>query len=543
MRSPLCYFLCLPPAIRLRIYSEAGLLDGCYLDLNRQRNTNSRRNPHFAYGLDCSYNLLLTCRIIYSEVSSFLYSTNKFTIRFEDSKGLQALRSLTPASLWALNHLTVHLNLTACRLGLPCHELALEYGQTRQTREDVEALSPRSQEMFDEWQSTVAYIMAHVKPFNLRFYVICDVEDVESANQVRPFRGIQNLAGCAVRLGQQPITPIKNIAHQTASLATGRRTDHLEHPFRLMDLLPELRRQILTYTDLVTPLGEVEWNPKKGFHYSYETIPCPGYDHDWFPPEYHHACQFRTCLPHSFGCFCPRSHAASLSTCKCWRPPTALFLVCRALTEDAREIFFMKNKFIITPSTRYYFQADQTPTRLEVSRFLTEIVPMDKLQFLRSLDIIFPPFEEDYLRPHEPAFQDWLQTITYIEKHLCLGVLTMRIYMPDCEEHQYMESRKQITEEKASKIFEMYTRTLGPLSKLRGLHRFFAHLAWPWEWTEQARDRCRQDPDYRQLQVANEESRIERLIMGDDYDGMALGKAEERSPQWLDDSTKVLYYP
>lgn len=47
--------------------------------------------------------------------------------------------------------------------------------------------------------------------------------------------------------------------------AVGCRLDKYRSSFRFLDLPKELRPQILTYTDLVTPLCEVEWNPKKGF--------------------------------------------------------------------------------------------------------------------------------------------------------------------------------------------------------------------------------------------------------------------------------------
>ena len=88
-------FLCLPPAIRFQIYSLAGLVEDIDIDLNQPPGTDSWPWPsiddfHF------TFNLLLTCRTIYTEASFIAYNTNRFFIRYRDSQSLQALRNLTP---------------------------------------------------------------------------------------------------------------------------------------------------------------------------------------------------------------------------------------------------------------------------------------------------------------------------------------------------------------------------------------------------------------------------------------------------------------
>jgi hypothetical protein len=105
------------------------------------------------------------------------------------------------------------------------------------------------------------------------------------------------------------------------------------------------------------------------------------------------------------------------------------------LREDAQAIFFMKNRFVITPSKGCNHVADGTPARLEVSIFLTKIVSPNALGFLTFLEVVFPPFDNDYLRLHEPAYQDWLQTIDYVRDKLYLPTFTLRFYMAD---HQCM---------------------------------------------------------------------------------------------------------
>ena len=51
------------------------------------------------------------------------------------------------------------------------------------------------------------------------------------------------------------------------------------------------------------------------------------------------------------------------------------------------------------------------------------------LYLLRFLEVVIPPFDEDYLRAHEPAHQEWLQTIDHVKEKLNLLSLTVRIYM------------------------------------------------------------------------------------------------------------------
>lgn len=111
-------FLALPPAIRQRIYGEAGLAIDADIDLNRRLHDASFWP--FLDDLQLSYHLLLVCRIIYTEVSSIIYSTKRFFIRYRDSGNLQPLRNLRAPALSLLTHLEVHLNVTLCEVDQPC---------------------------------------------------------------------------------------------------------------------------------------------------------------------------------------------------------------------------------------------------------------------------------------------------------------------------------------------------------------------------------------------------------------------------------------
>ena len=522
-------FLCLPPAIRHRIYREAGLVRESEIDLTPQPDTDS--GPITAE-LSFSHSLLLTCRTIYAESSIVLYSTNRFFIRYRDSQSLRALRNLTPHSLSALVHLVVHLNVTSCEIGEPCCKAHPGYRRNYDQHDKPLVASSRSaRAILCEWQSTAAYIMTHINSSKLQLHFICDVEDLELALQaVEPLLNTRTLANCAIRLGRQPNPLLQHLACKTAIQAMGHPSHHTESPFRFLDLPKELRLQILEYTDLVTPLCEVEWNPEKRFFLRYSTWRCGG---SWdCPPHLHRACRFRNCWEYTnIGSFCRRTHAAFSSNCHCWSPPSSLFLVCRALLEDAQAVFWMRNRFVITPSAGCNRVATTTPTRLEVSIFLMDVVPSRSLRFLRYLEVVFPPFEEDYIRPHEPAYQEWLRTIDHIKEQLCLPLLTLRIYMADRLPNGdgVTPFRARTTQEQAVMIFMMYSRTLRPFSKLNGLKRFFVHLAWPftWYWTERLR---------------SVEQRYERLVMGSRYDSVCLQKGEQVNSQWLETRLNSVAY-
>ena len=537
-------FLCLPPAVRLQIYHQAGLVENINIDLNQRPGTDAWPWP-CADDFHFTFNLLLTCRTIYTEASSIVYKSNRFFIRYRDSQNLQALRNLTPNSLSSLAYLTVHLNIASCAISEPCVNFNFPTPEVRARHrydKPLRSSSRSSQAKILEWQSTARYVIAHVQPFNLQIHLVCDVEDLEAAAlAMKPLSSTQTLLNCALRLCRQPDPLILDLARKTATRAMGRCLDQIESPFRFMDLPTELRCQALEYTDLVTPLCEVEWNPEKGYYLRYSPWRYGG---SWdYNSDMHRALRYRNCwLRSNIGCFCSRSHAAFSSKCHCWSPPTSLFFVCRALLEDAQYIFFTRNRFVITPSAGCNHPAEKTPNRLELSAFLTDVVPFNALRFLRFLEVVIPPFEDDYLRPHEPAYQDWLQTIHRIREQLCLPVLTVRVYMADYlprEEEINPSFRAQMTKEQAMTIFKMYARTLWPLSQLRGLRRLFVHLAWPFTWTRAGRQRCRHDWEFVQTQIKDAGQRMERFVMGDGYDSSSLGKEELVNSQWLEEALGV----
>lgn len=88
-------------------------------------------------------------------------------------------------------------------------------------------------------------------------------------------------------------------------------------------------------------------------------------------------------------------------------------------------------------------------------------------------------------------------------------------------------------------IVSMYQRILTPLSQLTKLGRFFIDAAWPWAWTRDGFNLVNNNPDLVEIDKRQIEQGLEKLIMGDDYDGAAAGKADEEKSQWF----KFLKHP
>lgn len=96
-----------------------------------------------------------------------------------------------------------------------------------------------------------------------------------------------------------------------------------------------------------------------------------------------------------------------------------------------------------------------------------------------------------------------------------------------------LHSVVKITGEQQRTIHRIWVRTFKPLPKLNGMSRFFVHVALPYAWTRTGlRDRTER-PNWYYEQNRQWDQRVERLVMGDDYDSTLLKENEARDWQWL----------
>lgn len=228
---------------------------------------------------------MLTCRIIYTEASSILYSGNHLFIRYRDHGNLAALRNLLPSSVASIRRLTIHLNVSSCeRTNLCCkeHKRAIMHDCTKKHDQPLRSSSPGYQTLLSEWLGMVSYLNMHISPSKLHLSLVCDVEEFEAAKAIMaPLLDwkLPPVASCNIRLGQDCNLALYDLARQAAAQAMRQPMEDKfsQTPFRFFDLPLELQYQILGQTDLVAPRREITWNLKDGFYLHYDRLFCENY--------------------------------------------------------------------------------------------------------------------------------------------------------------------------------------------------------------------------------------------------------------------------
>ncbi|KAK4039011.1 hypothetical protein C8A01DRAFT_37057 [Parachaetomium inaequale] len=573
--------------------SKRDVFDLCGLCMSEFKWSSSERDCLPPAGF-CS--LLLSCRTIYSEASALLYSSNWFFCHYATSQSLAPLRALRPETVASLTYLKVVLNQASChcreseagRRGPCCDETRIyniyyghkQAGPKEQSQsgcwyhrgQAVHDLPLRRSHasmkpMLTEWHKTAAYLGKHATPGQLELSVVCDVysRDVQLAKMVvDALRHFPPLKDCHIRLSRTPDPTLRDLARDAVLTSRGiQRVSTLTSPppplpvpvaARLTGLPRELRLRILEYTDLIPPLKEVMWTRQHGKYVAIRAA-CPrweGMGNHGYEPDIHHGCQFSRCsarpLPEdSIGCFCGLTHAAFSSTCRCWAPPTPLFLISRLLYQDATLVFFSENRFAIIDSGMLPVfgpprHSGYNEHRLAACQFLRDVVPASCLGYLRFLELVFPPdVAGDWPKKGGPVLGDWSETIDQVSDKLNLPALTIRVlavYHEDEDANDVLLSGHD-----AKHTMESYFHLLQPLTRLAGtdgLAGFHADLTWPWRRTqatyERGSDYLRQQETDKWMQGRERwlKERAERFVLGDRYDRLRLktGAQEPETGAW-----------
>lgn len=149
----------------------------------------------------------------------------------------------------------------------------------------------------------------------------------------------------------------------------------------------------------------------------------------------------------------------------------------------------------------------------------------------------FDNVDEEYISPRCSTLDDWDNTIDTIMTKLDHPNLKLRIYFADFYTASHASSlRKNITrEEGITKVVTAYIRIVRPLGRLKdhGLSQLFVHAAWPWSWTRAGRNTLVWKEHVVKNDVSRIERRLEKRVMGEDYDSVRLQKRELEKSQWL----------
>ncbi|KAK4096116.1 hypothetical protein N658DRAFT_436799 [Parathielavia hyrcaniae] len=408
--------------------------------------------------------------------------------------------------------------------------------------------------MLGEWHSAAARLFSHVAPGRLALSVVCDIDPgnpraIEVATSVvEPIRLLPrgHLKECHIRLAKTADHQLQQLAQDTVSHACGIPTPSFTPPSKatttLATLPRELRIIVLKYTDLVTPSREVTWSR---------------HDRAYLVKVYE-IDQFFRCWVEGHGCFCRRQHSAFSLGCTCWAPPgPALFLICRALYEDAQFVFFSCNRFIVhdykvmppyalpileqhdeeqgadydyeqsLPSYPYPYE------RFAVSEFLHDVVPAPSVSHLRFLELVFPPYRPgSWPDAQHPAMLDWRATVDWLGDMINLSGFTLRLMVagqsPSVGPPVYW---CRITDEEAETVMASYMDLLQPFTQLAsdGLARFYAQFPYPWQLTREC-SMYAEDHNWLQEKEDALQERAERHVMGRRYKGFYANRWEEPKP-------------
>ena len=471
-----------------------------------------------------------------------LYSENRFFFRPRRASDFTTLQQLQPRAISHLTHLLVCLSFAPCGPLYPnrasCGNTGRPHRFTEDYDEPVIRLLPKHQPYLQRWCATIQHILSHARQEVLQLDLVCDVESFDLASMVlQPLSQAHNLADCSIRLSPQQSPVLRELARSTALRATGGKTTLPQ--FQFSELPREIQLQILEYTDLVTPLREVEWTPGYGYYVRIRDEldeRCPCYFNKQ-PGEVGCIHQFGYCWEGTTACFCRRYHAAYSRTCKCWAPPQALFLVSHRLREVSEEVFFSRNRIVINPIVSCFEKPQWSFRQLEASTFLTMTRP-SALSFIRNLELVFPPVGPSYFEEGGESHLDWVQATAVAKDKLNLPKLTLRISMAPFPMNGINVTPYHVNLDNAQGIemLRTYLRLLQPFSAYTDAQRIFLRLAWPWQWVpfaramlEQGKYRC---PGYHESQTSYIEQLFGLAILGKHHDRLTAGKATHPQSQW-----------
>ena len=499
LMAPRITFLDLPKRLRERIYRECGLRRPCLINVMtetvRQRVITQAGLDHFSGcfhlvqprclvrpllvpGVPCVHGsipqqLLLVCRLFHEEILPILYGENKFQFR------RRRLSNKDEDSKWMFNWMIGFGPLAmACftnlhfSLGDFSHKEAQPIPNDDNDDDDGVFLA--------NWQAFCHLLAGVMKPHQLKISLVCGVSDAATARSIAtPLTYLPTLKDCSLSLSSTPDAELTLIAETVGRYAMSVRDPTGHNQFTIArrrrptgfpwERLPvEIRSSILSQTDLV-----VRWVPsqmsERGLTIESEKLSF-GYE----------CCEACTDALEDRCCCCPRRRSGFSVGCVCMRIPWPLFLVSRAMYQEASAVFYGQNRLIFSG------KAMQTINML--GRLSDAARRKIRMMEIKLYDSSMQVWEDD-----EEA--DWYRLMALIKDHLDLSRLWLTINAAWDGASDVKTSRW---------LPATYRRIIDPIRSLKGLARF--HVLFG------------ADRDY--------ESVAEKEVMGAEYDSGTDGKID-----------------
>lgn len=189
-------------------------------------------SPHRPRRPQLGFHGLLSCHQVYQELSRLLYASNSFAIEYIGPQSLEPLRNLRPQTCASLTSLRVILAATSCHFSGSASSLDPEwvYGDECVDRslawemlphrhdKSSDALDPR----LAEWDTTTSYLASTLSEGIVDLSVVCDVRDGPQKTSLQAARAVvasllrlPKLKHCSLRLCQEPVPELQQLAHDT----------------------------------------------------------------------------------------------------------------------------------------------------------------------------------------------------------------------------------------------------------------------------------------------------------------------------------------
>jgi hypothetical protein len=354
--------------------------------------------------------------------------------------------------------------------------------------------------MLPSWRKMIERLAKLSVLSKLKLNLLSDTADARTAQAIlEPVERLR-IKACSIRLADAKDSELAAIGDRTVL----RMTQPGIQRFRFLDLPTEIRQHVLSFTDLVEPLHQVSQSGSR-FHSMSRRMLRDG--------KY-------------YGCgeFCSRRYAVR-PYCDCWTPPTSIMLACKQMLHDARVVFFSQNWFFVGDGYSFPFRAFD---------FLTNKVPSEALCHLRRLDITFDGALYDFygieeeIKVYERALADVLPHLKRLRLRVHIGWALHWTMFSDGgstirgESHRTWRSQGRpelgdlaSAQDELFRWFSLYEALLRPFTKLESVQDFYLKVTSPFD--------VRSGSPF-QDHLTCFEKRIERQVVGDQYDSTVRGK-------------------
>jgi hypothetical protein len=287
----------------------------------------------------------------------------------------------------------------------------------------------------------------------------------------------------------------------------------------------EIRLEILRHTDLITPTSEIEWNSRDKYQIRIN-------ERDYSSRSIH------PCTTHLNLCPC-RLHWDNptdgfIPQCLCWKPPISLFLVSKQFREDAMEIFFGYNNFVITPSCLIYSGTHEEYPEHGLREFLLFTVSKSALKYIRRLEIVFV-----LVAPYDTQIDQRLkETLEDLKDEFNMRILTVMLRLLDDGPSPVWTQHGAARDKDGVTLFqrEKWSRLMDLLVIFKRAKNFYVNLTWSYKSIESEKAWSKWWMRFEIPYIEAAENEAERYVMGDDY--VATGKQEYSESAWVLESRR-----